>query len=280
MKTKSYRDELRTSIYNEFNKEDFHVHLRDIIADKHKRVTHSCSPEIITSNVSPKKSGDYYSLMPVEGSIIVYCAKKGSPLLGRLKKAYAQGDEQALQEISKKVDAIVSKREVISVKEVVDQLKEAPAYFDLAYEHKTLVSHVGLVNGIEFGSMILPWNGGELKDQDFKLVTYLKDFESSDFEVLLVKCRPVLSKIEQEALLQVPETQLNLNIGTAAASPAACLVIVVIFAAATAIAGCASFRNRLSELVLPADRIKKLGSIGSAAEMLSQRRMVFEAHGM
>ena len=56
--------------------------------------------------------------------------------------------------------------------------------------------------------------------------------------------------------------------------------LVLIIAVATAIAGCASFRDKLATVSLPASRAKRLGSVASARELVSMRRQVFEQFGM
>lgn len=280
MQTTNKRDELRQSIFNEFNKEDLHIHLRDIIDDKHSRVTNVISPEIITSNIPYNPEDKHYSLMPVPGSIIVYAVKKCNTLFDDLKRAYTLGDSKALQKISKVIDNDVVKRKVISAENYVTELKKGSSYFDLAYDHKNLVANAGMVNGIEFGSFLLPWNGGKLNDESFKVIEYNKNFVSADYDILLVKCKPNLSKIEEEALRAVPANNLSLNIGSVAASPAACLALIAVFVLATHAGACNNFHDKIRELIYPVDQIKKIGEIASAADMLSQRRRVFESYGM
>jgi len=271
-------DKLRKSIYEQFHKEDYHVHVRRINADRHRRLIHTCSPKIVTSEVPEDK--EHYSLKPVKGSVMMFCAKKGSPLLTTLEKAYATGDKKALQRLSAEVNEDVSKRKVVSVETAVDKLIEAPAYFDLNYGTKTLATNVTLVNGLEYGSMLFPWNGGRLKNDDFILTEYALPYQRTEVDFLLVKTRPDLSRIEEEALEAVPESQLGINIGSTAASPAACLVLVLVIVVVTNLGNCNVFHDKLSEVSLPAATIKKLGKVTSAAELLSQRRLVFESFGM
>lgn len=271
-------DSLRKSIYDQFSKADYHVHVRRINADKHKRLPKTASVRIITSDVPDER--EHYSLKPVKGSVMLLAAKKGDDMLGKLEQAYATGDVKTLKRLSAEVDKEVARRKVVSVETVVDKLIDSPAYYDLNYGTKNLLANVALVGDLPYGSMLMAWNGGKLKDEDFKLIEHAKPYERGDVEFLLVKTKPELSRIEIEALEAVPETQLGINIGASAASPGACLVLIIVFVLATHAGNCNTFHDKLAEVSLPATTIRKLGKITSAAELLNQRRTVFESFGM
>lgn len=273
-------DALRREIYSQFQREDFHVHLRRINANKNARLTRAYPPRVVRNNVRDDGGGEHYSLRPVKGSVMMFSAKRGHGILRQLEQAYTSGDRAALQSLSRIVDEDVSRRRVVPVSTAVDLLIEAPSYFDLLYDNKQLANNVGLVNGLEYGSMLFPWNGGRLNPEDFTIVEYTKPFAGPDFETLLVLTEPDLTQIEREALEAVPEDRLGLNIGSTAASPAACLVIILVFVAVTHMGGCVQFHDRLAEVSLPADVIKQLGNVNSAVELLNRRRQMFESYGM
>jgi hypothetical protein len=273
-------DNLRKEIFAQFQREDLHLHLRRINANKNARLTRSYPARVVRNNVRDDGGGEHYSLRPVKGSVMMFSAKRGHPLLRALEQAYVNGDRAALQSLSRTVDADVSRRRVVSVNSVVDMLIEAPSYFDLNYGAKPLATNVGLVNGLEFGSMLFPWNGGKLQAEDFTIIEYTRPNARADFETLLVLTEPDLTQIEKEALEAVPEEMLGINIGSTAASPAACLVIIVIFILVTHAGACGDFHDRLSEVSLPADVIKQLGNLNSSVELLNRRRQMFESYGM
>ena len=278
MKNFSNLDSLRKNIFDQFQKEDYHIHIRRLNAARHKLMPNKSIPKIIESSVPDTK--EYYSLKPVKGSIIMFMAKKGNSILNKLERAYDTGDLKTLQKLSTIVDKEVASRKVITVEKAVDQLIESPAIYDLNYGEKALAANVALINGLDYGSMAFAWNGGELDEKAFNIVELTQPHSSGDVEFLLVKTKPVLSKIEIETLKAVPKTQLGINIGTAAASPAACLVLVAIIVLVTNAGQCGNFHDALSKVSLPASTLERLGKTTSAAELLSLRREVFESYGM
>jgi hypothetical protein len=273
-------DELRKEIYSQFHREDFHVHLRRINANKNARLIRTYPARVVRNNVRDDGDTEHYSLRPVKGSVMMFSAKRGSELLRQVEQAYVSGDRAALQSLSRVVDADVNRRRVVPASTAVDLLIEAPSYFDLVYGKKLLANNIGLVNGIEFGSMLFPWNGGRLNAADFSIVEYTKPNARPDFETVLVLTEPDLTQIEREALEAVPEDMLGLNIGSTAVSPGWCLVIILVFVAATHLAACGEFHDKLAEVSLPPDVIKQLGGLNSSVELLNRRRQMFESYGM
>jgi hypothetical protein len=273
-------DERRRQIFAQFHRDDLHIHVRRINADKNARLTRSYPARVVRNNVRDDGTGEHYSMRPVKGSVLMFTAKRGHWLLPALERAYVSGDRAALQNLSRVIDEDVNRRNIVPVDAVVDMLIGAPAYFDLVYGEKLLTASVGLVNGLQFGSMLFPWNGGRLNTGDFTIVEYTKPSSAPDFETLLVLTEPDLTPVARAAVDAVPTDMLAINIGSTAVSPYICLVIVVAFAAATAIVGCASFQARLPGATLPDDVIKQLGNVNSAVELLNRRRQLFESFGI
>ena len=273
-------DERRREIYSQFHREDFHVHVRRINADKHTRRTHSYPARVVRNNVRDDGGGEHYSMRPVKGSVMMLVGRRGHWLLPALEQAYVSGDRVALQSLSRVVDEDVIQRNIVPVNTAVDMFIAAPVYFDLTYGKKTLAANVALVNGLQFGSMLFPWNGGRLNLGDFTIIEYGRPSANPDFETVLVLTEPDLTPIAREAVNAVPDDMLGLNVGSTAASPFWCLAIVVGIAAATAIVGCKKFQATLPQASLPDDVIKQLGNVTSAVELLNRRRQLFEAFGM
>jgi len=109
-------DELRRQIFDQFQRPDFHLHLRRIIQDKNSRLTRSYTPRVVRSNVRDDGGGEHYSLRPVKGSVMMFCAKQGHDLLDRLEQAYVMGDRAALERLSIEIDEDVNRRSVVAAR--------------------------------------------------------------------------------------------------------------------------------------------------------------------
>src|SRR5262245_36015164 len=108
-------DELRSHIYRQFESPDLHVHIRRITQDKHTREVQKMRPRVVDSNPRLLETSQYYSLRPVAGSVMMYCARKGSAFLQTLAQSYERGDQDQLRKLSDQVDKDVAQREVITV---------------------------------------------------------------------------------------------------------------------------------------------------------------------
>lgn len=271
--------QLQQQIQRELNKEGFHDHLKRIRADEHKRLTRTGSPIVVTAE-SPKKKAKDYLLKPLKGSIVLFWVHKGSSLIATLEKAYATGDEKTLIQLSAQFTEQLEKRKIQPVRTAVEKLLAAPVYFDFLYGDKILASKMALVDGIEYGAMAFPYNGGKLNERDFKIIEFFKPFARAEYDTLVVITPPDLSAIEKVAVEAVPENQLGLNLGDSAICPGATVIVLIAIALVTcANGGCTAIRDKLAEVSLSATQIRRLGNLASARELLAMRREIFEEFG-
>ena len=243
--------------------------------DEHTRLARKYSPVVLTLEFRDDEEVDL--IVPPPGTVVLFFATKGSRLLRNLESAFAQRSLSRLVQLGTEIRDLVQRREVISVPAVVDALIDAPVYFECRYSGKTLARNVGLVNGVEIGSLTFAYNGGRLRDEDFQLVEYYRPGARAELDYLIVKSPPRLTDLEQEVLKAVPEDMLELNIAIVGKcrwwTVATVVVIVVLTVAGSA---CAAARDRLARVRLSPEQVDRLGQLASARELLDMRCRILE----
>jgi hypothetical protein len=268
--------EMRNKISNALNEPGLGDEHQRISSDELTRLARKFSPRVMTLKLGENEHLNPMAA-PLPGTVTLYTAKKGSPLLHKLETALASRSQSSLNEIAAELSAVVEKRKIISIREFVDQLIEAPTYFEIRYGGKTLAQNVGLVGDLEFGSLTFAYNGGQLRDEDFQIVEYYKPGVQEDLEHLVVKNPPRLSELEQSVLRAVPEDMLESNIvvvgkcrGWTFAAAAAYVILTALGQV------CLTRDSLLAQVSLTPEQVERLGNLGSARELLSMRRKILE----
>lgn len=270
----------QTKIREELDKPGLRSAIAAIKGDQQRRLTRSCTPSVVTTTPLESRRGKEHLLDPLPGSIFVFWAHQGSELIPALERAYATGDESLLNRLSKDFSKANKARKVLPLEEATKSLIEAPVQFDLEYAGKTLVSSLALADGIEFGAIGLPYNGAPLNDADFRIVERHHAFARGGYDILVVKTPPELTDIERATLEALPEHKLDLSIGDTSLCPGITVAVLIVVALVTcANGGCTGIRDRLAEVTLSDDQIRRLGTLSSATELLAMRREVFEEFG-
>lgn len=271
-KSAEIREKINRAL-NEAGLADQHLRLN---TDETTRLARKYSPMVLTLEFGENDEIDPMAV-PLPGTVVLYTAKKGSRLLRNLESALANHSVSRLNQIGTELRDIVEKREVISIREVVDKLIDSPVYFEFRYGGKTLAQNVGLVNGLEFGSLTFAYNGGQLRDEDFQVVEYYRPGAREELDHLVVKNPPRLTDLEREVLRAVPEDMAELNIAIDGKCRGWTFVVALVYVVLTA-AGqvCFAARDRLSQVRLSPEQVQRLGSLGSARELLNMRRQILE----
>src|SRR5258707_1155289 len=111
---------------NEAGLADQHQRLN---TDESTRLARKYSPMVMTLEFGENEDIDPM-VAPLPGTVVLYSAKKGSRLLRNLESAFANRSPSSVNQIGAEIRAIVEKREVIPIREVVDKLIDAPTYFE------------------------------------------------------------------------------------------------------------------------------------------------------
>jgi hypothetical protein len=254
--------------------------LAAINADAARRATSMRAPDSIITASSFEGSRKDFLLSPVKGSIMLFWGRSDSNVISRLERAYASGDDETLRELSAAATRQMEDHPVGTLEDGVEAVLSSAMYFDVLYGSKELAGKLTLPDGIEYGAIAFPYNGGVLEDKEFRLVQRHRDGETLEYRTLVVKVRPDLTEIEREALDAVPIDQSFINIGEASICPAATVALVAIVVALVTQAGIwEEMRSRLDEVSLSASQIERLGPLASARELVAVRREIFEEQG-
>ena len=263
---------IRSRIREELNKAGAAESLGRLEADKHSRHIRKSNPAVLTCDLE----GDSRTLLPPPGSVALFFAKKHSDLLRELEYSYVANDLERLRSLEETIEQDLESRPVITLEQAVSKFIEGPSYFDFSYGSRTLASNLGLTNGVDFGSLVLAYNGGKLNAQDFTIVEYNKR-DTQEYDFLVVKRQPILTDFETKALEAVPPNLLEHNIASSGFGPVGIWPAVIIKVVLVTIAGtlCFQLDGDLAKISLSAREIESLGSAATARELLNLRREVF-----
>ena len=244
-------------------------------AIKHSRPLRYSNPKVLTYD------GEDTPLIR-EGSVTVFFAKKGSAFLKEVEGTFGTKDKNlqrlAVRELSRSIWQDLGKRKGYTVEESLKIISEEPVVAEARYGSKQLADNLVLPSGVDFGIVVLPYNGGILHDEDFQFVEYFEHDvhvpgSGLEFEAIIVKRRPNLSKLEEDVLSLVPDDLLEMNIANAV-SPGYCVAIVLVITVLTALGeACMTTGQDVREL--PPEEIQALGPLASARELLNLRRQSF-----
>lgn len=251
-----------------------------IRADQARRHMRTVSPTIMTAPTVPGRNEPDYLLKPLKGSVVLFWAPRGAELLTTLQEAYASQNEATLMQLSEEFTTQLHSRSLVSLEAAATSVIEAPSYFDLVYGDKTLASSLVLPEGIPYGAMGFPYNGGTLDDEQFRIVEHHQGLEEQHYDTLLIKTPPDLSEVEAAALDAVPSNQLGINIGDTSVCPGITVAVLVVVALVTcANGGCTALRDQLATVILTQEQFNELGAVSSAAELLAMRREILAENG-
>lgn len=252
--------------------------LQTIEADKAHRLPRRGRPKVI--DYEPRSEGA--SFVP-PGSVTLFMAPSGSPFLEEVAAAFSKGDGGSITALQKKISDDGVGRKTVSFARSVRELTDARTYADLRYGSKTLAENLGLPNRIGFGIMSFPYNGGELDPREFELVEYVKNGIEEKLDAILVRRPPRLSRIEHEAIKAVPRDLLEVNIGNGGEAAVTVTTITIVAFVVAMHTPTLTGGGRLAiervrdrfDLDLAEDRIRQLGPVAGARELLAARHKIF-----
>jgi hypothetical protein len=99
-------------------------------------------------------------------------------------------------------------------------LSHVPSFAELRYGSKTLATGLFVNPTVDISSVTLPYTGGRLRMQDFRLVEYYAD-DLGPIEGVVVVRPPQLSALEKDILGKLSAAQGEVNLGSTVMFPAA-----------------------------------------------------------
>jgi hypothetical protein len=211
------------------------------------------------------------------GSITVFLARKGEPLLQEVRTAARTG-QGADRRLARKIQRQIALRPKLSVEEAARICAAQPVIAELRYAGATYWKNLFLPDGVPVGTSALPYNGGELAAEGFTLVEYFEEEDADQgFEVVLLRNRPVLSDPEKSALQKVPADMTQVNVGFGIGDNANTLLwlaaavaveVAIVWATFTITKG---LDDKSMEHINPG-AVASLGPIGTARALVNLRR--------
>jgi hypothetical protein len=213
------------------------------------------------------------------GTVTFFLARAGSALLTRIREAAQQG--RALeQDLSALVYEQYEGRKPVSAAEAVAKISAQPVIAEIRYGGSTLITGAAVADGQELAVTAVPYNGGRFAREGFSLVERYKEGTSHKLEGFILASSPPLTEAEKAALQQVPEDQLELNVGQvhAEALPFIATMMVVAETAVFAVAYTKTAWGRFSqsEEHISDAELQNLGPGASARKLLAIRRKILE----
>jgi len=218
----------------------------------------------------------------VPGTITIILARAGSAQLARVREAARKG--QALDaELSALVYEKYENRKPVSVAEAVARICAQPVIAEIRYGGSTILSGAAVADDLELAVTAVPYNGGRLAPGGFSLVERYREGTGHQLEGFILASAPPLTEAEKAALQQVPEDQLELNVGQvhAEALPFIATITVVAETAVFAVAWTKTAWGLMSqgEEHIKEDELQNLGPGASARKLLAIRRKILEGRG-
>lgn len=212
-------------------------------------------------------------LCPI-GSVTVFVAAQGDPILQRVRDAVTDGDGGDVELVENYIRPSLGDRERVTYYQAWRQLKRSPVFCSIRYGGRTLATNIFLPTGLDFVMLENPHNGGSLDPPNLTLVEHRLDDTDFALDAVAIRHSPSLTPAERSALEQVPDDQLEANLTPYAGccdniTDYAQVVIAMTFA----IACTAGVQREEEELRHLSDqRIQRLGPVASARELLEIRR--------
>lgn len=233
-----------------------------------------CSPiEILEYTPS---SGDPARQLAGPGTVTLFLARKGSPVLDEIRAAASGGQDQQL---TARLRAQSKGRTPLPLNRALEMLKAQPVFADVRYGGLTLASNYFVPGDAACSAVVLPYNGGRLARQGFTLVEHWRAADDSPLQAVALLHAPPLTAAEKAALEQVPADQLELNVGKSYmcwALSAIALAALVTLAAICTYQPESDDDHRGPGDHLDEDEILALGPAATARELLRLRRRKLE----
>ncbi|MFE3077580.1 hypothetical protein [Nocardia tengchongensis] len=214
------------------------------------------------------------ALLCQEGSVRVFVAAQGDPLLQRVRDAASRRNGEDVDLIEQVIRPRFEGRTRLSPYQAWRLLERAPVFASIRYGGRTLATNVFPPD--DLGMVILdnPYNGGELNPTSLTLVEHRRDGTDAGLEAVALKFAPPLSPAERAALAQVPEDQLegNMTVNGSCCHNGTFIMWAAMAATVAVICALAVRADEEEQQHLTDEQIRRLGPAATARELLDIRR--------
>lgn len=223
---------------------------------------------------------NYSGLLAKPGTVTLFVARHGAEIIDRIREAVASdgGDDRHSghagldRQIAAELTAQFRARTMVSIEEAVSTLLVQPAFASVRYGERTMAQSLFAPDGVEACVIAMPYNGGYVADDSFKLVEHYLPGSDERLTAVAVRHAPPLTPAERAALRAVPPDQREWSIG----QPMACYAITAITVTLVLAGATYACPGIVEPEELPDETIKELGPAATARKLLALRRQVLE----
>ncbi|HEY6781505.1 MAG TPA: hypothetical protein VI111_11150 [Thermoleophilaceae bacterium] len=233
---------------------------------EHTTVDRNSRAELVAPVQAIRWDGPVTDLLPPGSGVFLY-GPASSKTLGALVERLNARDADGVDEVIGGVRKQAASAPLLSEREALDKLFEAPAYADLRYRGKTLVTNAFTTSDIDYARVVFPYAGGDVELEEFSVAEFVQadGFEGDDrvgpTVSVVVLHEPTLSDVERELLAQVPAESDEIVLGTAgikmSGTPGALVATVtaglLVATVGTALGHCSDLFRGKETIVLPAE---------------------------
>ena len=172
------------------------------------RNVYTMTPEVIQFETSePIKMHNFPG-----GGIWVVLAEPGSKTLSQLREAASVKSYEKLASLIERGRKSLLKQ---TQEKVFDSIHDVPVMAELTYGTKTVAQGLFVLPETDGLFVFIPYNGGELSPNRFKLSQYFSIGSEARLDSLILIRRPTLTELEKSILQKVPSDVSEANIGLA-----------------------------------------------------------------
>lgn len=165
------------------------------------------------------------------GTIAVYVSRRGSPLLKEIREAARDNRDGRDRKLVRRIMRQIAQKTPVPMAEATRRIATQPVIAHLCYGGATMVPFLFSESDRDLYVTVLPYAGGPLIENGFRLDEYLYEDDDEPLECVLVKNPPILTAAESAALKKVPPAMRHMYVSPLdmhACGPAAAAALYVL----------------------------------------------------
>ncbi len=143
------------------------------------------------------------------GTIGVYVSHKGSPLLREIRDAVQDTKGGGDRKLARRIVRTIQQKRPMPADEAARRMVTQPVLASLNYAGSTMVRHLFAESENDLFVTVLPYAGGPLVENGFRLDEYLYEDDDEPLECVLVRNPPILSPAEETAIKKLPPDMIH-----------------------------------------------------------------------
>jgi hypothetical protein len=192
--------------------------------DRKTRTRRQSTPEVLEIAAE-----EVTRLIP-EGAALVLAASRDTSLLDQVVAAVRSRDKTRIDAAAERLGRALKRFEPVvkNNSEALDRLLTFPVHGELSYGDKPLLGTVAVAEGGDISGVYLPYTGGKLAPEKFRLLEFVRKGASDSLRVVIILRPPRLTPVEISAIKAVGPERTEALIGTSALGYATVVYLVVV----------------------------------------------------